>query len=243
MPTQASPHPEYRLADHVRACRVDGVVILLDLERGRYIGVGGPAISALSRAVCGWPASESTGITGDAELDVTQQVGALNRQGLLACASTPASEHVTLMPPLASVYDAGVCTSHAVQWRRIAHLGCASFIAARWLKRHSLATIARRVTSLRPLRPRDDGRLATDALRGAAAWYLRTRPLVMTSRDECLHDSLTLLRFLATEQLHAHWVIGVRTRPFAAHSWVQAGSLVLNDMHEHVRGFTPLLVV
>jgi hypothetical protein len=69
------------------------------------------------------------------------------------------------------------------------------------------------------------------------------RPLVITSHDKCLHDSLTLLRFLAAEKLYPSWVVGVRTRPFAAHSWVQSGDLVLNDTHEYVRGFTPILVV
>lgn len=69
------------------------------------------------------------------------------------------------------------------------------------------------------------------------------RPLVITSHDKCLHDSLTLVHFLASEHFYPQWVIGVRTRPFAAHSWVQAGPLVLNDVHEYVRGFTPILVV
>jgi hypothetical protein len=35
----------------------------------------------------------------------------------------------------------------------------------------------------------------------------------------------------------------VTTRPFGAHSWVQDGTMVLNDQHEHVRGFRPILVV
>ncbi|HEV6967949.1 lasso peptide biosynthesis B2 protein [Roseateles sp.] len=243
MPTQASPLPEYRLADHVRACLVDGVVVLLDLERGRYIGVGGPLVCALSRAVGGWPARPSTGLPSAPDSEVERRVDDLRRQGLLASAATPASANATCMLPDASVYDASASISSALQWRRIANLARSSFIASGWLKHRSLATITQTVASMRPLRHRDDDRLPAEALRDAARWYLRTRPLVMSSRDECLHDSLTLLRFLAAEQLHPQWVIGVRMRPFAAHSWVQAGTLVLNDMHEHVRGFTPILVV
>jgi hypothetical protein len=67
--------------------------------------------------------------------------------------------------------------------------------------------------------------------------------LLFTAHDRCLHDSLTLVRFLATKRLFPRWVIGVRTRPFAAHSWVQSGPTVLNDVHEHARDYRPILVV
>ena len=75
------------------------------------------------------------------------------------------------------------------------------------------------------------------------ASYMRLRPFFFTAHDKCLHDSLTLIRFLARRGMFPAWVIGVRTRPFAAHSWVQSASLVLNDVHEHVRTYTPILVV
>jgi len=67
--------------------------------------------------------------------------------------------------------------------------------------------------------------------------------LLFTSRDHCLFDSLALLNFLALDGLSAHWVIGVKVQPFGAHSWLQQGSTVLNDQHDRVRRFTPILVV
>lgn len=77
----------------------------------------------------------------------------------------------------------------------------------------------------------------------AAASYLRLRPFALTTHDRCLHDSLALIHFLTTRGLIAQWVIGVRLRPFGAHSWVQRGSVVLNDQPDHVRAYEPILVV
>ena len=77
----------------------------------------------------------------------------------------------------------------------------------------------------------------------AALKFERLRPFALTARDQCLRDSLALMSFLASMGLRARWIIGVRTRPFGAHSWVQIGDLVLNDHHEHVRAYQPILVV
>ncbi|WP_431257592.1 lasso peptide biosynthesis B2 protein [Roseateles chitinivorans] len=93
----------------------------------------------------------------------------------------------------------------------------------------------------------DVGRLTDPAvhesIRLAALTFERLRPLAFSARDRCLHDSLSLVFFLFAEGLSARWVIGVKTNPFGAHSWVQSGRIVLNDQHEYVRAFRPILVV
>ncbi|MCU7375150.1 lasso peptide biosynthesis B2 protein [Paucibacter sp. O1-1] len=82
-----------------------------------------------------------------------------------------------------------------------------------------------------------------EAMTPAVAAYERLRPLLFTARAQCLLDSLALIGFLARSGFAAHWVVGVRTGPFAAHSWVQNGNTVLNDQHEYVRQFRPIHVV
>ncbi|WP_431261872.1 lasso peptide biosynthesis B2 protein [Roseateles chitinivorans] len=82
-----------------------------------------------------------------------------------------------------------------------------------------------------------------ESVRLAALAFERLRPLAFSARDRCLHDSLSLVFFLFAEGLSARWVIGVKTNPFGAHSWVQSGRTVLNDQHEFVRAFRPILVV
>jgi hypothetical protein len=52
-----------------------------------------------------------------------------------------------------------------------------------------------------------------------------------------------LLEFLAARGLAADWVFGVRTWPFSAHCWVQAGGIVLNDTVERVAPYRQILRV
>jgi hypothetical protein len=46
-----------------------------------------------------------------------------------------------------------------------------------------------------------------------AAAYDKLRPFALSAQDRCLHDSLALVAFLASEGVFARWVIGVRARP------------------------------
>lgn len=59
----------------------------------------------------------------------------------------------------------------------------------------------------------------------------------------CLMRSLQQRLYLQRRGHHAAWVFGVRTWPFEAHCWLQAGTVVLDDHVDHAAGFTPILVV
>jgi hypothetical protein len=61
-------------------------------------------------------------------------------------------------------------------------------------------------------------------------------------QEACLYRSFMLLHYLGDLGRDASWVFGVRTRPFEAHCWIQAGPVVLNDSAEHVLGYTQILV-
>lgn len=71
---------------------------------------------------------------------------------------------------------------------------------------------------------------------------LRSRQLLPWApfQGECLFKSFMLLRLLRRSGLDALWVFGVRTWPFEAHCWLQAGDVVLNDTAEHVLGYEPI---
>lgn len=80
-----------------------------------------------------------------------------------------------------------------------------------------------------------------DLLRRAAVF---DRLLPWAPRQEaCLYRSFMLLRFLGDFGREANWVFGVRTRPFEAHCWIQAGGVVLNDTADHARTYAPILVI
>lgn len=59
----------------------------------------------------------------------------------------------------------------------------------------------------------------------------------------CLYRSFMLLAFLRRAGLDATWMFGVRTWPFEAHCWLQAGDVVLDDLAERVGPFTPIMAV
>jgi hypothetical protein len=81
------------------------------------------------------------------------------------------------------------------------------------------------------------------AAQRAIATFAALRPYFFTAKDACLFEALALGRFLAPFGLYPHWVFGVQARPFAAHCWLQHGSIVLNDTVEHVSRYSPIMVV
>jgi hypothetical protein len=229
------------LAPHVRACDVGGQVILLDLRHNRYLGIGGPASPSLAGHVRGWP--EGTAGSGNASPTAAQPlIDRFLHQGLLTVGETPMS-HASVMEATSSI-DAepagGHAPLHAMQVLRFLR---AAAKAALWLRWRSLDTIVASVAKRHARVRRHAHRRSRPATLALASTYERLRPLALSAEDQCLRDSLALMNFLSAEGASAQWVIGVKARPFGAHSWVQLGPTVLNDQHEHVRRFTPILVV
>ena len=109
---------------------------------------------------------------------------------------------------------------------------------------------ARRAIRSRPLRQivaevnarhadLEDDPSRTEAL---AAAFLRARALVPV-RPSCLQDTLALDGWLAARSATASLVFGVKLDPFAAHCWMQADRVVLNDAVDTIAEFAPVLVV
>jgi hypothetical protein len=73
--------------------------------------------------------------------------------------------------------------------------------------------------------------------------FRRLRPYAFQSRDQCLFHALAPLRFLSCYRSHPTWVIGVCLRPWAAHSWLQLDTWILDSSPEEVCRFTPILAV
>lgn len=103
--------------------------------------------------------------------------------------------------------------------------------------------IARAVAARRARADASNHAISHAQLHRTMATYDRLRPLVFTARDQCLFDSLVLINFLAGKGLFPRWIVGVKASPFRAHSWVQWGDLVLNDQHQNVQRFKPILIV
>lgn len=67
--------------------------------------------------------------------------------------------------------------------------------------------------------------------------------LLLGAHDRCLARSFALARHLTARDVACDLVFGVSMDPFAAHCWVQHDGVILNDHLDHVRTFTPILVL
>ncbi len=83
---------------------------------------------------------------------------------------------------------------------------------------------------------------AAGAVQAEAARFRRLAPW-LPKGGVCLMRSLQMLLYLRAYGLRPAWVFGVRTWPFEAHCWLQAGEVVLDDHLDHVRAFSPILTV
>ena len=234
----------FQLASHVRVRRVGAQVILLDLLSNRYVAFGGPALHHLAATIAGWPAPDPSvpleqPVTGPRGVDRllanrwVENVTTRRRSGALRAISlVPASENLSMRP------NAGT-----MRFGDLLAGGRSSTAAGVNLRCRSLLSIASGLQARRDDSAPPAGAAHQQAVVEATGDYLRWRPFLYSARDRCLHDSISLVHFLAGRSLEAHCVVGVRTRPFAAHACAQCGRVVLNDQHERVRSYQPILVV
>ncbi len=233
-----------KLAPHVRACIDDEQVILLDLRRNKYLGIAGPQSCALADQIGGWPRNPEWMVdyaNPGASSALTQR---LLSQGMVTDTPLQRLPDATVEEATSSLDFETATAGSSISVRRVARFFHSAAVAALWMRCLSLQSIASAVSARRERLQHaalDTG--APEAMWSSAAAYQRLRPLAMSAQDKCLHDSLALISFLALESAFPRWVIGVKTRPFCAHSWVQSGATVLNDQHENVRRFRPILVV
>jgi hypothetical protein len=66
------------------------------------------------------------------------------------------------------------------------------------------------------------------------------RPYVFAAENKCLFHSMALVDFLAHYNCFPTLVIGVKTNPWGAHSWVQDGASVLDSTPEKIFLYTPI---
>jgi Transglutaminase-like superfamily len=242
----------YFLSPHVHVCVAGNHVVLLDLERDKYLAVV-PA-HRLARWVRGWPVAAPESIPyparegADSASESGSDSGLLSKmlsQGLLVTDPRIGKEAVPVVTDRARTalieFDMNVRprASFAQLWNLFG-----AYIAAKWALKYRPIKVVVRAAGLRT----QTALASTPAVDIGTARHLVTafthlRPLFFTAQDACLLDSLTLLNFLARYRIFPRWVFGVKADPFYAHCWLQQADFVFNDTPDYVRGFTPILVV
>lgn len=236
----------YWLPSHVRATPTVTGTVMLDLNRNRYFGIDTRATRALYTLDHGWRCSNPRAQNWLEPMtqDEAMQIGdKLVEAGLLGHAAPAEDEFVP-----APIDLDGVLTSVGEQVSRRSSLRPTHVInflrACSWsrksIRSRTLYAVARELSAGKRDAPNvvDEERIVE-----LVCMFRRLRPFAFTAKDQCLFHALALMKFLAAYELFPTWVIGVRHRPWAAHSWVQAGALLLDSNPEHVCEYSPILTI
>jgi hypothetical protein len=234
----------YWMPSHVCGCPTLTGAVLLDLKRNRYFGVGRKEADVLHMLAGNWPTDAEhdapQSLTSNAAVRIAEE---LVEAGLLS-RDVPTPDglmhgQVTLTGTLASVgheldRSAPIQFGHIVAFLR----SCAW--AGRALRSRTLYSIACEIARDKAFRTDWFDEQRTIELVGI---FRRLRPHAFAATNRCLFHALALMNFLSRYEVFPTWVIGVRAKPWAAHSWVQHDNLILDSNPEHICEYTPLLAI
>jgi hypothetical protein len=240
----STPAPQkYWLARHVYLCTIPSGVVLLDLRKDKYLGLGGQALYRLGEIVHGWPAApeRATGLTREQVLATAEKLLAAGLLTRDACAGKSAApvclEQIAMSriepPERAPRIRFGDITVFLIAWIRAA-------VDLRW---RTLETVVDQVNARKQRALQRGARPDAKKAAELAVIFARLRAYVYTRSDRCLFDSLAFIHFMARHGQFPLWVLGVRSHPFGAHSWVQQDNVVLDDSPDRVYDYTPILAV
>ena len=238
------------LSDHVYCREFEDGAILLDLRTGSYLGLSAAILPHLKAHVANWPASDPVNLDLHSVKTVAHDEGEmagtivadLLSRGILTPIA-PSTKPVHAASALTSL--AITCRSAATQLPPIGHV--LKFVHALLHVRlywrgdklePLLGWLSARQSTLADVTPPDPN-ILLPFLRS----YCQLRLWFYTARDHCLFDSLVLSAFLTKCRLPCTFVIGIATKPFVAHAWVQSGDAVLNDTAEYIQTFDPILAI
>lgn len=239
----------YWLPPHVRACSTTTGTVLLDLRRNRYFGVGRTETRVLSSLAANWRDVASTHSTFASELEPLPLENAVRiadklvQAGLL---SNDASEPAAFTPTAIDLNSLLTSVGHeldrksSIRLRHIVDFLRACTWARKSVRSRTLYFVAEEIGRKKN---QAGASFDTDRAIELVGVFRRLRPHTFAARDQCLFHALALVKFLASYNVYPTWVIGVRTKPWAAHSWVQQGTLLLDASPEHVCDYTPILAI
>ncbi len=124
-------------------------------------------------------------------------------------------------------------------WRFVAAL----LTAASRLRFSSLESVVKHVSARKQRKLQPGTRFDPQQAAQHTATFRRLRPFLFTANNRCVFHSVALLEFLSRYDCFPSWVIGVKSSPFAAHSWVEQDGFILDSTPEEICFYTPILTV
>lgn len=211
-------------------CEVSDRLLFLDLYADRYFLIAEDAERSLREVIGGCCFGP----------EQRQALGGLLRAGVLLetnddrvpqCFESPSA-------PTTSLLDGGARPARLRE--RLNALSMLS-VARVQLRFVALHVILGRLEASKSSQP-DSASYSSQRLQEVADAFEWTSRMIR-SHDQCLARSLAATRRLTVLGVPAELVIGVRLRPFAAHSWAQVKHFLVNDHIDTVRTDTPILAI
>jgi hypothetical protein len=236
------PAPLPRTKPGVFFAPVSGEGVLLDVAANRYVGLaslssklwpalsGGAAYEDLIE-IAARHAADATVPPEDLvqqQLECWEKAGLLVQNGRLAADGLPVSRLATPRAECA-VLSADVAKAR-LSALRVVRMISNSMWVRRSLRRFGLGKTIRSIQQL----PAHDLNGASAMVKEILRAYWAIRKYFAQGNPDCLSRSLALFRMLRQAGTDSSVCIGVRKCPFAAHAWVEAGNLLLNDSPENV---------
>jgi hypothetical protein len=224
---------QYWLGRDVFCAEVVDGVIFLDLKRNRYLGL--PTEHALK--LRGLPRRGPIVPVDPAPIAALVESNLFSR--------TPQPEAVSFAPPVATGAIRKIDLFRARE--RLSAVSGARFAAA-YIRSHAPYRTRSLESAVTHLRRRKVTKIPSleageQKLLDLSVQFMKFRALTYSARNRCLLDCLVLADFLQSHRVSCTFVLGVASRPFRAHCWIQSAGLVLNDTYENVSAFSPLLSV
>lgn len=234
----------YFLAPHVYSCLIEGHAIFFDLKSDRFSALDSSSVSLLENAVDGWPGGLCADPTADEEIDATACLGELVSQGLLTehgrvgqsatqISLTPARRDARSVQTPARMTRSLPIFRFFVAWTQM------WWMTRFWSVERIVAHVRERKASARPIAQEVNEDDYLDAVQD----FRQCQRASWLRSGTGIREAVCLIQFLFGLGLSPTWVFGVRLKPFAARSWIQADDLTLNIPAEQARQFTPILVV
>lgn len=238
----------YRLSPHVHACRIRDDIIILDLKNNQYLGMSGEEADTLDGYVMGLPTKARTkSADGEASQPDSrtspQALSEMETMGLITRMETRIGSGykrnlVDLLPraerPVINGYHEYGHDIGPISTFNFIYTATKSAIAQKTLSFERIITESPWKKKTLPPTP-DLGKVEIQV-----NTYNILRRFAYTVHDTCVYTSISMRAFLAKSGIHPLIVIGVASRPFKAHCWLQHGDLVFSDIPENVREYTPI---
>lgn len=202
-------------------------VILLDVDTGRYSALSRDLVPGFLRTLGG------SALSAADESALGPLIGTLiQKVGTNSATIPPRQRHIRATHLVAET------RRHWAPWELV-QTCTARILAQRQLRRCPFSQVISKLEGLKA-KARPDGTMRKAE---QIAHNFRTSFHLIARADNCLPTAIGLASILWRNGFPASVVIGVRTGPFAAHSWVQIEDALVCDDLDRTASFTPIITI